>query len=70
MFANFFLQIFVYVCRNYIFIQIDSRGIGPALGQRLVFAGNVDKPHYVLHIGVVLNGIINYASYRILGQLG
>ena len=27
--------------------------IGPELGQRLVFAGSVDKPHCVLHIGVV-----------------
>ena len=27
--------------------------IGPALGQRLVFARSVNKPHYVLHIGVV-----------------
>ena len=26
---------------------------GPALGQRLVFAGSVDKPHCVSHIGVV-----------------
>ena len=24
--------------------------IGPALGQRLVFAGSVDRPHYVSHI--------------------
>ena len=24
--------------------------IGPALGQRLVFAGFVDRPHYGLHI--------------------
>ena len=28
--------------------------IEPALGQRLVFPGSVDKPHYVSHIGVVL----------------
>ena len=24
--------------------------IGPALGQRLVFAGSVDRPHFILHI--------------------
>ena len=24
--------------------------IGPAFGQRLVFAGSVDRPHYVSHI--------------------
>ena len=27
--------------------------IGPALGQRFVFAGSIDKPHYVSHIAVV-----------------
>ena len=27
--------------------------IGPAFGQRLVFAGSVDKPHCVSHIGLV-----------------
>ena len=26
--------------------------IGPALSQRLVFVGSVDKPHYVSHIAV------------------
>ena len=29
----------------------QSRGVaGPALGQRLVFAGSVERPHCVLHI--------------------
>ena len=35
--------------------------IGPALIQRLVFPGSVDKPLYVSH----QNGIINYASYTV-----